>query len=124
MAGSNGGDAGLVAAKCVPIALGNDFAGSLRVPAAFTGTMALKITGERTSFKGVVGLLPNNFTTLKYLNSTDGPIGNRVSDLVTLFKVMIDPQVSHYDSLISPSTFNENNYEAAASGKIRVGYME
>ena len=43
-AGSSGGDAGLVAAKCVPLAFASDFGGSLRLPASFTGTFTFKPT--------------------------------------------------------------------------------
>ncbi|MBV1855775.1 amidase [Catellatospora tritici] len=42
--GSSGGSAALVAAGVVPIAKGGDGAGSIRVPAAFTGLVALKPT--------------------------------------------------------------------------------
>ena len=40
--GSSGGDAALVAAKCIPFAIGTDQAGSLRVPSSFCGIYTFK----------------------------------------------------------------------------------
>lgn len=42
--GSSGGDAGLVASRCVPIALGTDIGGSIRIPATFLGIYGFKPT--------------------------------------------------------------------------------
>jgi Asp-tRNA(Asn)/Glu-tRNA(Gln) amidotransferase A subunit family amidase len=50
--GSSGGDAALVAMECVPLAIGSDVAGSLRIPAAFCGIVGFKPTSTRLSMKG------------------------------------------------------------------------
>jgi fatty acid amide hydrolase len=50
--GSSGGDAALVAMKCVPLAVGGDVAGSIRIPAASCGVVGFKPTSTRLSHKG------------------------------------------------------------------------
>ena len=50
--GSTGGDAALVAMGCVPLALASDVAGSIRIPACFTGIVGFKPTSTRMSMKG------------------------------------------------------------------------
>jgi Asp-tRNA(Asn)/Glu-tRNA(Gln) amidotransferase A subunit family amidase len=50
--GSSGGDAALVAMKCVPLAIGSDVAGSIRIPATFCGIVGFKPTTHRLSLKG------------------------------------------------------------------------
>jgi len=42
--GSSGGDAGLVASRCVPLGIGSDIASSLRIPAHFNGIYTFKPT--------------------------------------------------------------------------------
>ncbi len=67
------------------LALGSDTAGSVRMPASFTGTVGLKTSKGRWSTDGIVPLS----TTL----DTAGPLTRTVADAVTAFAV-IDPQIS------------------------------
>lgn len=50
--GSSGGEAGLVAARCVPLGFGSDIGGSVRIPPAFCGVAGFKCHSNRISFKG------------------------------------------------------------------------
>ena len=57
--GSSGGSATAVAAGLAPIGIGTDTGGSVRVPAALTGTMGLKVTQGRIPTRGVFPLAPS-----------------------------------------------------------------
>src|SRR5919199_915471 len=81
--GSSGGSAAAVAAGMVPLALGSDGGGSIRIPASFCG-----IAGLKPSF-GVVPKMPGfrGWPTL----SVDGPMGRTVRDIALMLSVMAGP---------------------------------
>ena len=78
--GSSGGSGGAVAAGIVPIALGSDTNGSIRVPAAFCGIFGLKPTYGRLSRAG----------TFPFVSSFDhlGPLARSVGDLALAYDIM------------------------------------
>ena len=78
--GSSGGSGAAVAAGFVPLTLGSDTNGSLRVPAALCGILSLKPTYGRVSCRGV----------LPFCDTLDvvGPLATSVRDLAVSFDVL------------------------------------
>jgi aspartyl-tRNA(Asn)/glutamyl-tRNA(Gln) amidotransferase subunit A len=78
--GSSGGAAGAVAGGMVPLALGSDTNGSIRVPASFCGIFGLKPTYGRLSRAG----------TFPFVASLDhvGPMARSTADLVLAYDAM------------------------------------
>jgi aspartyl-tRNA(Asn)/glutamyl-tRNA(Gln) amidotransferase subunit A len=70
--GSSSGSGAAVAAGILPLALGSDTGGSIRLPAAYCGTVGLKPTYGRVSRRGVVPLC--------YSLDTCGPLTWTVED--------------------------------------------
>ncbi|MBU2958601.1 Asp-tRNA(Asn)/Glu-tRNA(Gln) amidotransferase subunit GatA [Paracoccus sp. 1_MG-2023] len=105
--GSSGGSAAAVAADLVIAATGTDTGGSIRQPAAFTGTVGLKPTYGRVSRWG----------TIAYASSLDqaGPMTKTVRDAAIMLGAMAsaDPMDSTCADLPVP------DFEAALTGDIR-----
>jgi AtzE family amidohydrolase len=78
--GSSGGSAAAVAAGLVPISLGSDTNGSIRVPAAFCGIFGLKPTYGRVSRAGAA-LFAASFDHV-------GPFARSVADLAAVHDVL------------------------------------
>ncbi len=78
--GSSGGSAALVGGRFLPMALGTDTGGSIRVPASFCGIAGLKPTYELVSRHGV---LPLGFS-LDHV----GPLGSSVEDCALALNAM------------------------------------
>src|ERR1700761_6409066 len=81
--GSSGGSGGAVGGKLVPLALGSDTNGSIRVPASFCGIFGLKPTYGRLS----------RARSFPFVASFDhlGPFARNVTDLALAYDVMQGP---------------------------------
>ncbi len=80
--GSSGGSAAATAVRSVPLALGTDTAGSIRVPSSFCGVAGLKPTQGRLSMRGIMPLAPSL--------GCAGPVASCAEDLGVAFAVLAD----------------------------------
>ncbi|HEX3780915.1 MAG TPA: amidase [Pseudonocardiaceae bacterium] len=78
--GSSGGSAAAVAAGAVPVAVGSDGAGSIRIPAAWTNLVGIKPQRDRIS--------PLPARELFYGITTPGPLARTVADAALLLGVL------------------------------------
>jgi aspartyl-tRNA(Asn)/glutamyl-tRNA(Gln) amidotransferase subunit A len=107
--GSSGGSSAAIAARLCPAATGTDTGGSIRQPAAFTGTTGIKPTYGRCSRWGVVA----------FASSLDqaGPMARSVRDCAIMLEAMagFDPKDS--TSLDLPVPEWEAGLSASLAGK-------
>ncbi|MCP4318872.1 MAG: Asp-tRNA(Asn)/Glu-tRNA(Gln) amidotransferase subunit GatA [Hyphomicrobiales bacterium] len=105
--GSSGGSASAVAAHLCAGATATDTGGSIRQPAAFTGTVGIKPTYGRCSRWGIVA----------FASSLDqaGPITRSVRDSAIMLKSMASSDPKDTTSVDMPVP----DYEAAIGGSIR-----
>jgi Asp-tRNA(Asn)/Glu-tRNA(Gln) amidotransferase A subunit family amidase len=98
--GSSAGPGCVVGAGLVPVAIGADGGGSIRLPASFCGTVGLKPTYGRISERGAAPLC----WSLAYL----GPLANSARDAAIAYELMAgaDPEdphtLGHPDASIDP----------------------
>ncbi len=109
--GSSGGSAAAVAAGLVPAAVGSDGAGSVRIPAAWTGLVGIKPQRGRVS----TAPDPEAFNGLTCI----GPLARTVGDAALLLDVLTGP---HELDLHRPPRPEEPYVEAAARepGRLRI----
>ena len=105
--GSSGGSASAVAAHLCAAATASDTGGSIRQPAAFTGTVGIKPTYGRCSRWGMVA----------FASSLDqaGPIARDVRDAAILMKSMASVDDKDTTSVDLPVP----DYEAALGGSVK-----
>jgi aspartyl-tRNA(Asn)/glutamyl-tRNA(Gln) amidotransferase subunit A len=91
--GSSGGSAAALAARMVPAAVGTDTAGSLRIPAALSGTSSIKPTFGRVPLGGCIPLSP----TLDH----PGPMARSVADAAALLSALATEPGQDPDAVIA-----------------------
>jgi len=125
--GSSGGEAALIAACGSPLGLGSDAAGSVRLPAAFSGIAGIKPTSGRLPR---TGHFPPAGGWLEMVWQI-GPMARRVEDLIEAMRLLtgpdgIDPTVpdvpfrepEHVQPAELRVAFYTDNGFAAADGEV------
>ena len=109
--GSSGGAAAAVAAGLGQLALGTDGGGSVRIPAAFCGIVALKPT------YGVIPMFPSSpFGTLAHA----GPMTRTVADTAAFMDVLLRPDPRDWSAVPARATTpGPGGYLAAATEGVR-----
>ncbi|GAB5375580.1 MAG: AtzE family amidohydrolase [Acuticoccus sp.] len=111
--GSSSGSGTAVAAGLVPLSLGSDTNGSLRVPASLCGVFSLKPTYGRLSRGG----------TYPFVDSLDhlGPVTRTVGDLAAAYDAMQGP--SPRDHAQAPRPAEPAAGRLAGGDKLRIGVL-
>jgi aspartyl-tRNA(Asn)/glutamyl-tRNA(Gln) amidotransferase subunit A len=117
--GSSGGSGSAVGGALVPVALGSDTNGSIRVPSSFCGTFGLKPTYGRLSRAGC----------FPFVASLDhvGPLARSVSDLALAYDAMQGPDADDAACVaraIEPATPNLAQGIAGLRIALAGGYFE
>lgn len=99
--GSSSGSAVAVAAGMVPVALGTDTSGSVRIPASLCGITGLKTTVGRVSRAGVYPLSPT-------LDSV-GPLTRTAADAAAVYQVIQGADVG------DPATFGQDRHDVSGA---------
>jgi fatty acid amide hydrolase len=105
--GSNGGEAGLVAARCSPLGIGNDLFGSIRIPASFCGVYGFKPTSNRISQLGRILYNGRAFNGFYSISPSHGTLCRSIDDLVLVSRSLFGKFEDDYLTPLNNMPFNE-----------------
>lgn len=112
--GSSSGSGVAVAAGLVPVAMGTDTGGSIRIPASFCGVVGLKPTLERVSRAGAM--------PLSWTLDSMGPLTRCVEDAALVFEAIAGPDVADPVTLNKPLVDVVRGLKRDVKG-LRVGFV-
>jgi Asp-tRNA(Asn)/Glu-tRNA(Gln) amidotransferase A subunit family amidase len=111
--GSSSGSAAAVGAGLVPVALGADGGGSVRIPAGLCGAFGLKPTFGRISDAGAF--------TIAWTVTHPGPIAASASDLALAYMAMAGRDERDHNTLLQPPPHLHGVNATAHLDDLRVG---
>lgn len=112
--GSSGGSAFAVASGLVPIALGVDGGGSIRLPSSYCGVYGLKPSHGRVSAR-------SGFDNTDSV-AVNGPIANNIDDLALAYRIMAQPDPNSNGSSQFPnSLLTSTNVAGSPTSKKVIG---
>jgi aspartyl-tRNA(Asn)/glutamyl-tRNA(Gln) amidotransferase subunit A len=111
--GSSSGSGAAVAAGILPLAMGSDTGGSIRLPAAYCGTVGLKPTYGRVSRRGVAPLC--------YSLDTCGPLTSTVEDAALALQALAGHDPRDPGSAAVPVPDYRAGLRRGVAG-LRIGY--
>jgi aspartyl-tRNA(Asn)/glutamyl-tRNA(Gln) amidotransferase subunit A len=112
--GSSAGSAATVAAGAVPIAIGTDAGGSIRIPAAFCGV---------PGFKPTLGRIPVWPGTVTETLSHAGPLTRFVDDIVLTLDLTAGPDARDPLSFSSTGASDAERWDRLRRGTLKIGLM-
>lgn len=101
------------------IGIGSDVAGSVRVPAAWSGVYSLRCSTGRWPKAGVNTSMPGQ----EGVPSVFSPMARTMNDLTYFTSSIIGMQPWKYDYSVHPITWREDQRNEAKGKKLRVGLM-
>lgn len=100
--GSSGGCSGSVAGGLVPVSIGADGGGSIRIPSSFCGLYGLKTSYARVSGYGGATVDPSV--------GAYGPLAATADDMALTYSIIAGPDTKDVNSLLQPS-INLKDYD-------------
>jgi amidase len=119
--GSTGGGAAALAAGMTPLELGSDTAGSIRVPAHFSGVCGFKPSARLVPTTGhVPPPPPARIEEMRLIVAVVGPLTRTVADLALVLPILAGPDEHDYE--VAPVALKVAR--RPSTKKLRIAYIE